>query len=135
MTWLNGKLNRFFRSCQCIGDDFSQSSTFSNSSNLTTEFLCRSQFTRCPIIFWKTGWQAIVTINPSDFFKEVRFDSDIPTATWNANCEGFCISRKAKSKTTEDILYIRVGKLSTKDTVNVCKSRRNFYIRSIQVAC
>ena len=50
----------------------------------------------------------VITINSSDFFKEVRFDSDVPTATWYANCKAFCISPKGPSKTTEDIFYIRV---------------------------
>ena len=68
-----------------------------------------------------------------DPFKEVRFDSDVPTATRNAHCEALCISRKTKTKTTEDIFYISVGKLCSKDTVNVCKCRRNFHIRSIEL--
>ena len=65
--------------------------------------------------------EANVELTPELAFKLGRFG-------------GFCISRKAKSKTTENILYIRVGKLSPKDSVNVCKSRRNFYIRCIQLA-
>ncbi len=67
-----------------------------------------------------SGWTNIF-IKPGYDWKVVDAFSTNFHLPKSTDCKAFCIARKAKAKTTEDVFHISIGKLRTKDAVNVCK--------------